>query len=317
MSGPRGVDGFIGVNKPIGARSTDVVGVARRALGVRRVGHCGTLDPLAAGVVPIAVGRATRLSEYVLGATKTYVAAVLFGIRTATDDLEGTVVGSVRPEPEIERVLHVLPHFVGAIRQRPPATSAVRMDGRRAYERVRAGEDVTPAERDVQIYSIDPVATASARIGVRDGNLLVGGTSASTHSLVVAIEVRCGSGTYIRSLARDLGEAVGSGATLLALVRTAVGPFTLMESVGLEELEHAAAGQAAASLYAPDVILEDWPACVISVADRDDFVHGRPLSVEPGGVGLHRFYDSCGEFLGLAESLGKAWGKRRVMLSST
>jgi tRNA U55 pseudouridine synthase TruB len=182
---------------------------------------------------------------------------------------------------------------------------------------VRSGEDVIPAERNVEIHSIDPVATGLAHIGVRKGKLLVGGASAITRSLVVAIEIRCGSGTYIRSLARDLGEAVESCATLLALVRTAVGPFTLMDSVGLKELEHAAVGQAAACLYAPDVVLEDRPACVISAADREDFVHGRHLAVEPSTPGIHRFYDSCGEFLGLADSLGKAWGKRRVMLSLT
>jgi len=300
----------------VGARSTDVVHAARRGLGRRRVGHCGTLDPLAAGVLPLAIGRATRLSEHVLQAPKSYLAALLFGVQTTTDDLEGVAMTAPRPSPDVAEVLRLLPRFVGVIRQRPPAASAVRVDGRRAYARARAGEDVTPPEREVTVHAITPVARSTAMVAVRENRLLLEGVESGRPALVLALEVRCGRGTFIRSLARDIGESLGCGATLLALVRTAVGPFTRAEASDLEALRRASPAELAKTVHASDVVLDHLPACVAAASDRDDFVHGRDLRAAPGDPGLHRFYDDSGVFLGVAERADGAWQKRRVMLAA-
>ena len=307
--------GFLVAAKPVGARSTAVVHAARRALGRQRVGHCGTLDPLAAGVLPLAIGRATRLSEHVLQAPKTYLAALLFGVQTTTDDLEGVVMAA-RPSPDVAEVLRLLPRFVGVIRQRPPAASAVRVDGRRAYARARAGEDVTLPEREVTVHAITPVARSTVTLAVRENRVLLEGVEAGRPALVLALEVRCGRGTFIRSLARDIGESLGCGATLLALVRTAVGPFTLAEAIDLEALRRASPAEIARFVHASDVVLDHLPACVVAASDRDDFVHGRDLRAAPGDPGLHRFYDDAGVFLGVAERADGAWRKRRVMLAA-
>ena len=311
-----GLSGFIVSAKPVGAQSTDMVSAARRALGRRRVGHCGTLDPLAAGVLPLAIGRATRLSEHVLRAPKTYIAAVLFGVQTTTDDLEGTVIDEPQPSPDAADVRRLLPRFVGVLRQRPPATSAVRVGGRRAYARVRAGEEFVLAEREVVVHAITPLAHAAVALAVREDRLVLDSAGAGQPALVVAVEVRCGRGTYIRSLARDIGATLGCGATLLALVRTAVGPFTLAGAIGLEMLSRASTADLADLVYAPDVALSDIPACIAAAKDRDDFVHGRCLSVETEQTGHHRFYDAAGVFLGVAERAGGTWEKRRVMLAA-
>lgn len=308
--------GFLITAKPVGARSTALVSAARRCFGQRRVGHCGTLDPLAAGVLPLAIGNATRLSEQVLRAPKTYIAAVLFGVQTATDDLEGAVTGALRPSPDAAEVLRLLPQFVGALCQRPPATSAVRVDGRRAYARTRAGEDFVLPERKVDVHAVTPLARADVTLAVRQDRLVLSDVGGGDAALVIAMEVRCGRGTFIRSLARDIGTALGCGATLLALVRTAVGPFTLADAIGLEALRHASPAELVDLVHAPDIVLSDVPACLVAAKDRDDFVHGRDLRVEPGLPGLHRFYDAAGVFLGVAEHAGGAWQKRRVLLAA-
>ena len=305
--------GFLVTAKPIGARSTALVQAARGCLDRRKVGHCGTLDPLAAGVLPLAIGQATRLSEHVLRAPKTYMAAVLFGVRTTTDDLEGAVVGAPRPSPEPAEVLGLLPRFVGTLRQRPPAASAVRVEGRRAYARARAGEDFTLPEREVAVHAITPLAQATVTLAVIEDRLALDGDGGGQAALVVTLEVRCGRGTFIRSLARDIGETLGCGATLLALARTAVGPFTLADAIGLAALREASPAEVAELVHAPDVVLSDVPACLLAAQDRDDFVNGRRLSSRSEQSGLHRFYDADGAFLGVAEHAGGEWRKRRVM----
>jgi len=308
--------GFLVTAKPIGARSTALVHAARVCLGRRKVGHCGTLDPLAAGVLPLAIGHATRLSEHVLRAPKTYIAAVLFGVQTATDDLEGVPMGPRQSSPESAEVLDVLPEFVGTLHQRPPSASAVQVDGRRSYARARAGEEFTLPEREVEVHAITPVAQATVATAVLDDRLVLNGDGPGQPALVVALEVRCGRGTFIRSLARDIGETLGCGATLLALVRTAVGPFTLADAMGLATLRRASPAEVAELVQAPDVVLGDVPACLLAANDRDDFVNGRRLSSRSAQTGLHRFYDADGAFLGVAEHEGGEWRKLRVMLAA-
>lgn len=317
MSSPVDVpSGFLVTAKPIGARSTALVQAARGCLGRRKVGHCGTLDPLAAGVLPLAIGHATRLSEYVLRAPKTYIAAVLFGVQTTTDDLEGAVMRPLQPSPNPAEVLEVLPSFVGTLRQRPPAASAVRVDGRRAYARARAGEDFTLPEREVEVHAITAVAQATVTTAVCGDRLLLDGDGPGRPALVIGLEVRCGRGTFIRSLARDIGDALGCGASLLALVRTAVGPFSLADAIGLADLRRASPAEVAELVQAPDVVLDELPACLVAADERDDFVNRRRLGSRSEQSGLHRFYDADGAFLGVAEHDGGEWRKLRVMAAA-
>lgn len=200
--------GLLNVNKPPGPTSHDVVARARRLLPRRtRVGHAGTLDPFAGGVLVLCVGAATRLADYVQAAPKRYRAEATFGAVSTTDDPEGEIVPRDVPTPPTARdLVALLPRFVGEIQQTPPAHSAVHVQGRRAYELARAGRDVTLPARTVRVYSLELLAYDWPR---------------------AVLDVRCASGTYVRSLVRDLGEALGVGAYCSGLTRSAVGEFHL------------------------------------------------------------------------------------------
>ena len=303
--------GFINVYKPIGAGSTQVVSRARRSVGVRRVGHCGTLDPLAWGVLPLAIGRATRLSSFVLDMPKTYEAAVLFGVETPSYDLETHPTAAPRPAPGPGAVEQVLPSFTGAIDQRPPAYSALRVGGVRAYRSARAGRQVDLKPRRIHVRTLRLVS--AGRIGVRmiEGRLQFGGGVGWSDALLVGLRIECSSGTYIRALARDLGAAIGCGATLFGLARTRVGPFTLNAATELWQLKIAASeGFLDTLLYAPDTVVEHLPATILSDLDRVEFGHGRPL--KRAASGLHRLYGGDGSFLGLAHGHAGCWTPRMV-----
>lgn len=212
------MDGFLNLNKPSGLTSHDCVARVRRLLKLKRVGHGGTLDPAATGVLPIALGRATRLLQF-LATGKAYRATIRFGVRTATDDLEGEVLSS-QPAAWLKRneVEEHLPQFQGTIQQIPPSYSAIQVDGQRLYDLARAGQAVEAPVRTVQVHHI-------TELDWRGGDF---------PELDVAID--CGAGTYIRSIARDLGEVVGTGGTLAALLRTRSSSFVLEDSLTLEEL---------------------------------------------------------------------------------
>jgi tRNA pseudouridine55 synthase len=217
------VDGLIVVDKPAGMTSHDVVARARRLAQTRRVGHAGTLDPMATGVLILGVGRATRLLTYVIGARKSYAATVRLGRSTVTDDAEGEEVSATDASAVTDEEIRAgLAALTGEIDQVPSAVSAIKVDGRRAYQRVRDGEQLALAPRRVTVYEL---ATLAVR---RDA---VPGT------VDVDVEVACSSGTYVRAIARDLGAALGVGGHLTALRRTAVGGFTLTEAATLVELE--------------------------------------------------------------------------------
>ncbi len=205
--------GVVVVDKAAGMTSHDVVARVRRLAGTRKVGHAGTLDPMATGVLVVGVNRATRLLGHLMLTDKTYEATIRLGASTTTDDAEGEVTSS-RPAADLadETIRSALAGFVGEIDQVPASVSAVKVAGRRAYDRVRAGEEVELAARRVRIEQID-----------------VHGITRDEHANVadVAVEVHCSTGTYIRSIARDLGEALGVGGHLVALRRTSVGPFGL------------------------------------------------------------------------------------------
>lgn len=209
-------DGLVVVDKPAGITSHDVVARVRRLAGTRKVGHAGTLDPMATGVLVLGVDRATRLLGHLMLTDKAYSATVRLGTTTTSDDADGEVLVE-RPVEGVtsERVREALATMVGEIEQVPSAVSAIKVDGRRAYDRVRAGEDVELAARTVRVDSIEVTRHEGPEVD---------------------IDVRCSSGTYIRAIARDLGELLGCGAHLTALRRTAVGPYGLDVARTLEEL---------------------------------------------------------------------------------
>ncbi len=213
------MDGVINVLKPPGMTSADVVAWLRRTLSFRKIGHTGTLDPEVAGVLPICLGQATRLAEYFTEQGKAYRAEMLFGITTDTQDIHGRVLSSEPQNLERERVLEMLPHFLGKISQVPPMYSAVRKDGKHLYEYARAGVAVEREAKNVEIYHIELVDWQEGEFPR------------------ALLDIECGKGTYIRTLCHDLGEKLGTGGTMSYLLRTRSGPFALDASWTLEEIE--------------------------------------------------------------------------------
>lgn len=272
------VDGVIVVAKPAGPTSHDVVALVRRLSGVRRVGHGGTLDPFASGVLPVFVGNATRMVEYHLRDEKAYRAVACLGARSTTDDIEGELTPTDGPAPTREQVEAALAAFVGRIVQRPPAFSAVKIGGRRAYELARRGEQPELQDREVEIRELR----------------LAGWDDAVAGRPCATLEVRCSAGTYVRSLARDLGERLGCGAYLGALVRTASGPFRLEDAIPLEELRRVLAeGSLGGRLLPPDAGLDAYPQVVLPAEDLAAIAQGQVVrlrgeAVEPGPDGIVR-----------------------------
>src|SRR4051794_22770254 len=220
-----GPDGLVVVDKPAGWTSHDVVAKVRRLAGTRRVGHAGTLDPMATGVLLLGLGHGTRLLTFLVGSDKSYAATIRLGASTVTDDAEGEVVATADASSVDQAALaSAVAALTGPIEQRPSAVSAVKVDGRRAYARVRAGEQVELAHRSVTVRRFEVLASRAAELdGVR--------------CLDVDIEVEVSSGTYVRALARDLGARLGVGGHLTALRRTRVGPFGLEGARTLPDLE--------------------------------------------------------------------------------
>lgn len=251
--------GILLVDKPSGLTSHDVVARTRRAFGTRKVGHAGTLDPMATGLLVIGIEGATRLLTYIVGADKTYEATIRLGQSTGTDDAEGEILATAAPQSwdavTDDAVSAGIAALTGEISQVPSAVSAIKVDGRRAYDRVRAGEEVVLAARDVVVSRFDLLET---RRGVGH--------------LDLDVVVDCSSGTYIRSLARDLGAALGVGGHLSALRRTRVGPFDVTDAVGLDALE------GAITLTPAEAAGRILPVLDMSSDDARDLRHGKRLS---------------------------------------
>lgn len=249
------VFGFLNINKPTGMTSHDVVAKIRRGLHIKKVGHAGTLDPLADGVLVICLGGATRLSDYVMHGTKRYTARVHLGITTDTYDLEGAIL-SERDVTSIRRedVEQALTAFRGDIRQIPPMYSAIKQGGRKLYDLARAGQTVERKARPVTISGL---------------------TILDWQPPLVTLDVECSAGTYIRSLAYDLGEALGVGAHLAGLTRTASGRFMLDQAVSLAALLDNPNWQE--RLISPRIALADWPSIVINEDAIEEIQHGRMI----------------------------------------
>jgi tRNA pseudouridine55 synthase len=259
--GPRPeLDGIIVVGKPPGPTSHDVVAIVRRLTGVRRVGHGGTLDPFAAGVLPVFLGHATRIVEYHLADEKAYRAIVVFGASSTTDDRDGELAPSEGSPPDRAAVEAALEAFRGTIEQVPPDHSAVHIGGRRAYELARHGRKPELVPRQVTIHELTLTAWDE-----RD-----------PERPAATLEVRCSAGTYVRALARDLGVRLGSGAYLGALTRTASGPFRLERATPLEEVRaRLAEGRAAELLLPPDTGLEAMPTVTLAPDDLASLARGQ------------------------------------------
>ena len=279
MSGPA-VSGLVVVDKAAGMTSHDVVARIRRLAGTRKVGHAGTLDPMATGVLLVGVNRATRLLGHLMLTEKAYDATVRLGAGSTTDDADGEL-GEKRSTELLteDDVRAAAGRFVGTLEQVPSSVSAVKIDGERAYKRVRAGEDVQIPARTVTVHE-----------------LVVTGVRREEPWLDVDISVRCSSGTYVRALARDLGETLGVGGHLTALRRTAVGPFTAGDAHTLEQL-----ADDLEVLDLTDVARRSFPTFVLDEAQTQDVRFGRRLPVDLGATGPVAVLADTGEFLALYE----------------
>jgi tRNA pseudouridine55 synthase len=300
-----GLDGILIVAKPAGPTSHDVVALVRRLAATKRVGHGGTLDPFASGVLPIFLGHATRVVEYHLGDRKAYRATVCFGASSTTDDLEGELTPSEGPAPTREAVEAALPGLTGAISQRPPAYSAIKVGGRRAYAMARAGENVELAEREVTIHNLD----------------LISWDGTDAQRPIAVIDVACSAGTYIRALARDLGESLGSAAYLGALTRTASGPFTIAAAIPLDEIRAAASESPAGLvpfLLPLDSGLDAFPAITLTPDELTAVARGqfiRPAGGLPGPADHYRLQDPAGTLVAIASGAGGRLAPDKVFIA--
>ncbi len=310
-----GLEGILVLAKPPGPTSHDMVSLVRRISATRRVGHGGTLDPFASGVLPLFLGSATRVVEYHLGDAKAYRATVCFGASSTTDDLEGELTPVPGPAPDRSAVERALATFRGSIEQTPPAYSAVKVAGRRAYAVARAGGTVELRPRTVTI----------ARIEIVDWD----GTDPDRP--IATVEVECSAGTYVRAIARDLGAALGSAAYLGALVRTASGPFRLEDAISLDVLRRAAGGDTAgestdpepdrselAALLLPlDAGLDALPALTLDPTDVPRVARGqavRGTKGESGEVPV-RLFDPGGRLVAIGRWRGTVLLPDKVLVA--
>jgi len=286
----RDVHGWVVLDKPIGMTSTHAVSVVKRLFTAKRAGHAGTLDPLASGCLPIALGEATKTVPFVMDSRKLYRFTICWGEERDTDDTEGRVVANGDQRPTAEAIRALLPAYTGTIQQVPPQYSAIKIEGERAYDLARDGQTVELAARTVDIGRLDLIETPD-----RDHAVL---------------EAECGKGTYVRSLARDFGRALGCFGHVSALRRAAVGSFTEKTMISLEELEalchRAAAGEAsfADALMPVETALDDIPALAVSRVDAARLTRGQAVFLRGRDAPNFRgtiYVTVSGQLLALAE----------------
>ncbi|MBS0411617.1 MAG: tRNA pseudouridine(55) synthase TruB [Proteobacteria bacterium] len=259
------VSGWVCLDKPLDLTSTSAVGRVRRAFNAQKAGHAGTLDPLATGILPIALGEATKTVPFLMDADKTYRFTIAWGTATASFDREGAVTATSDVRPTLDQVAAVLPRFVGEIQQVPPAFSAIKVDGERAYDLAREGVEVVLEPRTVVIHAARVTDAPDA-----------------DH---VEIEIDCGKGTYVRALARDLAEALGACAHVSALRRLRVGGFTEDRAITLESLEELCnRGAALEALLPVETALDDIPALALTAEDAFRLTQGRSVVLLPRQV---------------------------------
>ncbi|MBE0685992.1 MAG: tRNA pseudouridine(55) synthase TruB [Anaerolineaceae bacterium] len=291
------ISGVIVIDKPIGMTSHDVVQIVRKGTNIRRAGHTGTLDPRASGVLVVLVGPAVRLSEYVSASDKRYQAVIQLGTTTDTYDADGRVLSTTSVDISEKQFDDVLQSFVGQIEQVPPPYSSVKVKGRHAYDMARNGEEVDLEPRTINVYNLDLLEWAPPE---------------------AVIDVYCSSGTYVRSLAHDLGEKLGCGAHLIGLRRTKSGRFTLRDAVPLRKLREAFENDTWQNFIIPAAeALSDWPAVELSNEQLDIVRHGRRIPAEPGVGTMARAISEEGELIGLLEldPETQEWQPKKVFTS--
>jgi tRNA pseudouridine55 synthase len=278
------MDGILNINKPWGKTSFSIVSLVRRLSGEKRVGHAGTLDPAATGVLPVCLGQGTRVVEFLMEAPKSYRAEIELGVTTDSHDATGTIISRGDPSSVTkQKLLSALDSFRGLIEQTPPMYSAVKHGGKPLYQLARAGITVKRKSRKRWIYRLELI---------------------NWQPPLATIEVECGRGTYIRSLADDLGRLLGCGASLKSLTRLKCGIFTIEDAVSLPQLEDAfGQGHGERLLYPIDSVLGEWPVVVLDGAAEQAMKNGRPLSPQdienlPREGNRCRAYSRDGGFLG-------------------
>ena len=286
----RDVHGWIVLDKPVGMTSTHAVSVVKRLFSAKRAGHAGTLDPLASGALPIALGEATKTVLFVMDRRKLYEFTVRWGEERDTDDAEGRVIATSDTRPSAKAIAKLLPSYTGTIQQVPPRYSAIKIEGERAYDLARDGETVVLEPRPVEISRLDLIANPDLDHAV--------------------LHVECGKGTYVRSLARDLGRALGCFGHVSALRRVAVGPFGAETMILLEQLEavchRAAAGEGslADALMPVETALDDIPALAVSRADAARLQRGQAVLLRGRDAPNFRgtvYATASGQLVALAE----------------
>jgi len=296
------ISGVLVVDKPVGMTSHDVVEAVRRGSGIRRAGHTGTLDPRASGVLVILVGPAVRLSEYVSASDKRYQAIIRMGSSTDTFDAEGRFTRSNEPvnvtEEQFEKILKT---FEGEITQTPPPYSAVKVGGRRAYDMARQGEEVPLEPRKIQVHHLEVLEWAPPE---------------------VVVDVHCSSGTYVRSLANDIGVQLGTGAYLVGLRRTKSGRFSLRDATPLRKLQESfQAGNWYQYLIPAAEALADWPAVELNPDEVEEVRHGHRVKAHGEQPGLVRGVSAAGELIALmipasGEDGSAEWQPKKVFFTS-
>ncbi len=288
------ISGVLVVDKPVGLTSHDVVQIIRNGTNIRRAGHTGTLDPRASGVLVVLLGPAVRLSEYVSASDKRYQAVLRLGTRTDTYDAEGTVLESSPVNITEEQFKESLSKFVGEIEQVPPPYSAIKVQGRRSYDLARSGEEVELAPRKINVYNLELLEWASPE---------------------AVIDVYCSSGTYVRSLAHDVGEDLGCGAHLIGLRRTKSGRFSLRDAVPLSKLRDAfEKGNWYQYLIPAAEALSEWPAVELTSQEVDAIRHGNRIPADASVGSQARGVSEQGELVALMELVAESgeWKPKKV-----
>jgi tRNA pseudouridine55 synthase len=292
------ISGVLVVDKPVGLTSHEVVQIIRRGTNIRRAGHTGTLDPRASGVLIVLIGPAVRLSEYVSASDKRYQAIIRLGATTDTFDADGRFTSKdAAIEITEEQFETALKTFVGEIIQTPPPYSAVKVQGRPAYDMAREGEEVELEPRKIQVYSLELLEWAPPE---------------------AVIDVYCSSGTYVRSLANDLGDKLGCGAYLTGLRRTKSGRFTLRDAVPLRKLREAFdAGNWYQYVIPAAEALSDWPSLELNNEQVEAVRHGHRVPAEAGATGMARGISEAGELIALLEvdAATQEWQPRKVFFT--
>jgi tRNA pseudouridine55 synthase len=285
------IDGVLLLNKPVGITSNAALQKAKWLLNAKKAGHTGTLDPFADGLLPLCFGEATKFSAYLLDADKRYRAVLQLGVTTSTGDPEGEVLDTREVSVSCADVAAVLPRFTGEIEQIPPMHSALKHQGRPLYEYARAGIEIERPARRVTIRALEMLECAPPR---------------------VVLDVQCSAGTYIRTLAQDIGAALGCGAHLTHLTRTASGGFQLTDAITLAGLEAVPASGRTGTLLPIDCMLAHLPSIDLSVDDATALMQGRSVSHVQAQAGLVRLYAPDQRFIGLAQAASGQLIPRRL-----